>query len=112
MGIIYSLSLKNNVCFATNSYFAKQLKVSNRTITSSISKLKSEGYIYVEMVDNNRKIYLTELWKNSSTHIENYFYDGQNYSYKIKYKLNYEIKYIFINFKYFKVFKVQKGSDK
>lgn len=76
MGIIYSLSLKNNVCFATNSYFAKQLKVSNRTITSSISKLKSEGYIYVEMVDNNRKIYLTELWKNSSTHIENYFYDG------------------------------------
>lgn len=76
MGIIYSLSLKNNVCFATNSYFAKQLKVSNRTITSSLSKLKSEGYIYVEMVDNNRKIYLTELWKNSSTHIENYFYDG------------------------------------
>lgn len=76
MGIIYSLSIKNKVCFASNSYFANRLKVSNRTVTSSISKLRKEGYIYIEMNDNSRKIYLTEVCKNSSICIENYFYDG------------------------------------
>lgn len=73
MGIIYSLSLKNRECYASNSYFAKKLKVSNRTITSSISNLKNAGYIKVEQISNNRRIYVKTRWKFSSIGIEKNF---------------------------------------
>ena len=39
LGIIYSLSIKDNICFAKNDYFAKQLNVSIRTISSTLSCL-------------------------------------------------------------------------
>ena len=47
MGVINSLSYKDNVCFASNEYFSKRLKVSKRTITATISMLKKQNLIKI-----------------------------------------------------------------
>ena len=58
MGIINSLSLNNNTCFASNDYFSSMLNLSNRTITSAIAKLKKENLIEITTVNSRRNIYL------------------------------------------------------
>lgn len=52
-GEISSLSNKMGYCFATNGYFAKLYKCTNRTIQNAISKLQEQGFIKV-VIDNNR----------------------------------------------------------
>lgn len=74
MGIINSLSFKDNVCFASNEYFSKKLKVSKRTITSSLSILKQENLIGIEVINHLRTIYLNyDNTKYSSTSMEDNF---------------------------------------
>ena len=74
MGIINSLSFKDNVCFASNEYFSKRLKVSKRTITSSLSILKHENLIKIEVINHLRTIYLNYDNKQySSTPMEDDF---------------------------------------
>lgn len=59
-GEISSLSNKMGYCFATNGYFAKLYKCTNRTIQNAISKLQEKGFIEVVIENRNqRKIYLT-----------------------------------------------------
>lgn len=59
-GEISSLSNKIGYCFATNGYFAKLYKCTNRTIQNAISKLQEKGFIKVEIENKNqRKIYIT-----------------------------------------------------
>lgn len=58
MGLIVSLTLKNNYCFASNKYFADNLNISVRTVTFALSKLKLEEYIFVRTDNGRRKIYL------------------------------------------------------
>lgn len=58
MGVINSLSYKDNVCFASNEYFSKRLKVSKRTITATISMLKKQNLIKIEVINHLRTIYL------------------------------------------------------
>ena len=60
MAIIFSLSLKRNECFASNEYLSKRTNVSKRTITSSLAKLKRENLIRIEVINNQRKIYLSD----------------------------------------------------
>lgn len=60
MAVIFSLNLKSNECFASNKYLSKKTNVSKRTITSSLSKLKKENFIRIEVINNQRKIYLSE----------------------------------------------------
>lgn len=58
-GEISSLSNKKGYCFATNSYFAKLYKCTNRTIQNAISKLQEKGFIKAVIENNNlRKIFV------------------------------------------------------
>lgn len=50
---------KQTICFS-NEYASKQLKVSDRTITNSISKLKSLGFINTYITREKRFIYLVK----------------------------------------------------
>ena len=60
IGLIVSLTLKNNYCFASNKYFADNLNISVRTVTLALSKLKLEEYIFVRTDNGRRKIYLNK----------------------------------------------------
>lgn len=74
LGIIYSLSIKDNICFAKNEYFANQLNISTRTISSTLSKLKKLNLIKIETKNHLRNIYINEkLKQNISMHIEEFF---------------------------------------
>ena len=73
LGIVYSLSIKDNICFAKNDYFATQLNVSIRTISSTLSKLRKLNLIKVETKNHLRQIYLNEkLKQNISCCIEEF----------------------------------------
>lgn len=62
--MITSLTCKEGFCFATNSYFAEELDVHPKTVSSWISDLRDKDFIKVELVrkDNKqiiqRKIYI------------------------------------------------------
>ena len=58
LGLIISLTLKNGYCYASNEYLANYVKVSKRTISDSLSKIKRLKYIIVKYENNNRRIYL------------------------------------------------------
>ena len=78
-GEISSLSNKIGYCFATNSYFAKLYKCTNRTIQNAISKLQEHGFIKVVIENRNqRKIYLTTNIKAKAQELscENNFTGG------------------------------------
>lgn len=78
-GEISSLSNKIGYCFATNSYFAKLYKCTNRTIQNAISKLQEHGFIKVVIENRNqRKIYLTTNIKAEAQELscENNFMGG------------------------------------
>lgn len=57
-GIIGVLTNSKGYCYANNNYLSKQLNISKRTITNSISKLRQANYIKVENENYQRKIYL------------------------------------------------------
>jgi biotin operon repressor len=55
-------SLDNNHgCFASNAYFAKFLRVSETTISTSISKLKALGLIYQESFNGRERVLHSNL---------------------------------------------------
>lgn len=58
LGIINSLSNNKEYCYASNSYFAKELNVGNKTISQSLSNLKKLNYINIKYEKDKRKIYL------------------------------------------------------
>ena len=65
--MITSLACKEGYCFATNNYFAEELGVHPKTVSSWISDLREKNYIKVEMVRKEnkqiikRKIYINDL---------------------------------------------------
>ena len=62
MGLITTLSMKDGFCYASNRYLSNLLKVSKRTITSSITALRRKDYIKIDNEDNSRKIYLANIF--------------------------------------------------
>ena len=62
MGLITTLSMKDGFCYANNRYLSNLLKVSKRTITSSITALRRKKYIKIDNEDNSRKIYLANIF--------------------------------------------------
>jgi len=71
MGIINSLAYEKQYCYASNEYLSKRLNISRRTISKSLSKLKRENFIKIEVNNYKRKIYLTSLvWNNNSRGID------------------------------------------
>lgn len=65
--IITSLACKEGYCFATNHYFAEELGVHPKTVSSWVSDLRDKNYIKVEMVRKEnkqiiqRKIYINDV---------------------------------------------------
>lgn len=53
--MITSLAYKEGYCFATNNYFAEELGVHPKTVSSWISDLRDKNYIKVEMVRKENK---------------------------------------------------------
>ncbi len=62
MGLITTLSMKDGFCYASNRYLSNLLKVSKRTITSSISALRIKKYIKIDNENNSRRIYLANIF--------------------------------------------------
>lgn len=67
-GYIVALSQKNGYCFATNAFFVKKLKVSERTVTRIVSELRNAGLISctwgaVKMADSEGLFFGGELAK-------------------------------------------------
>ena len=62
MGLITTLSMKDGFCYASNRYLSNLLKVSKRTISSSITALRRKKYIKVDNEDFERKIYLANIF--------------------------------------------------
>lgn len=65
--MITSLACKEGYCFATNNYFAEELGVHPKTISSWISDLREKNYLKVDIVRNEnkqiiqRKIYINDV---------------------------------------------------
>ena len=57
MGLITTLSMKDGYCYASNRYLSNLLKVSKRTISSSITALRRKKYVEIGNDDSARKIY-------------------------------------------------------
>lgn len=64
MGLITTLSMKDEYCYASNRYLSKLLKVSKRTISSSITALRRKKYVEIGNDDNARKIYLANIFQS------------------------------------------------
>ena len=65
--MITSLACKEGYCFATNNYFAEELGVHPKTISSWISDLREKNYLKIDIVRNEnkqiiqRKIYINDV---------------------------------------------------
>lgn len=62
MGLITTLSMKDVYCYASNRYLSNLLKVSKRTISSSITTLRRNNYLKIDNDDSARKIYLANIF--------------------------------------------------
>ena len=62
MGLITTLSMKDGYCYASNRYLSNLLKVSKRTISSSITTLRRNNYLKIDNEDSARKIYLASIF--------------------------------------------------
>ena len=58
LGLITSLTLKIDYCYASNEYLANYINVSKRTISDSLFKLKKLKYIKIKYINSKRRIYL------------------------------------------------------
>lgn len=62
-----ALSNKNGYCHANNTYFANLYNLSNRAISSRLSRLEKAGFIKIvidKKAGNQRKIYLSEAYRS------------------------------------------------
>ena len=62
MGLITTLSMKDGYCYASNRYLSNLLKLSKRTISSSITALRRKKYVEIGNDDSARKIYLANIF--------------------------------------------------
>ena len=62
MGLITTLSMKDGYCYTSNRYLSNLLKVSKRTISSSITSLRRNNYLKIDNEDSARKIYLASIF--------------------------------------------------
>ena len=60
MSQLISLTFKNGYCFASNEYLANSMNVTKRTISKSLSNLKTQKYIIISYENQARKIYLNK----------------------------------------------------
>lgn len=70
-GFIYLMD-KNNYCICSNLYFSKILNLSVTSISTSISKLEKEGYIFKEIKHGNKRLLKTNngIYETHSQYLE------------------------------------------
>ena len=79
--MITSLACKEGYCFATNNYFAEELGVHHKTVSSWISDLRDKNFIKVEMVrKENKQIIQRKIYINDVPYPLNnvYLYQSKN----------------------------------
>ena len=79
--MITSLACKEGYCFATNNYFAEELGVHPKTISSWISDLRDKKFIKVEILRNeNKQIIKRKIYINDAPYPLNngYMYQSKN----------------------------------
>ena len=79
--VITALSNKEGYCFATNNYFAEELGVHPKTVSSWISDLRDKNFIKVEMVrKENKQIIQRKIYINDVPYPLNngYLYQSKN----------------------------------
>lgn len=107
--MITSLACKEGYCFATNNYFAEELGVHPKTISSWISDLREKNYLKVDIVRNEnkqiiqRKIYINDVpyplnngyqYQSKNGQAINQKMEGNNIKYNNKYNNKVQKKYI------------------
>lgn len=107
--MITSLACKEGYCFATNNYFAKELGVHPKTISSWISDLREKNYLKVDIVRNEnkqiiqRKIYINDVpyplnngyqYQSKNGQAINQKMESNNIKYNNKYNNKVQKKYI------------------
>ena len=58
LSLIISLAMERNYCFANNQFLADYINTSKRTISDSLTRLKSLKYIIIKKENGKRRIYL------------------------------------------------------
>ena len=79
--MITSLACKEGFCFATNNYFAEELGVHPKTVSSWISDLRDKNFIKVDLIRNeNKQIIQRKIYINDVTYPLNngYLYQSKN----------------------------------
>lgn len=79
--MITSLACKEGFCFATNNYFAEELGVHPKTVSSWISDLRDKNFIRVDFIRNeNKQIIQRKIYINDASYLLNngYMYQSQN----------------------------------
>lgn len=79
--MITSLACKDGYCFATNNYFAEELGVHPKTVSSWISDLRDKDYLKVEIVrKENKQIIQRKIYINDVPYPLNnrYMYQSKN----------------------------------
>ncbi len=79
--MITSLACKEGYCFATNNYFAKELGVHPKTVSSWISDLKDKDFVKAEVIKNeNKQIIQRKIYINDAPYPLNngYMYQSKN----------------------------------
>ena len=56
--IITSLANKEGFCYASNKYLASKFNVKDDTVSGWVSHLREKGYVYVEILRNEKKEFL------------------------------------------------------
>ena len=87
--------MKKEYCFASNNYLASYINTSERTISNSLSKLKTLKYIIVKYENMKRRIYINSEKipikvskhneKNRSNEVAETCYHNINNKYKKEY---------------------------
>ena len=75
-GEITALCNKEGYCWASNSYFAKLYEVSNQSISSWISALRSNNHIKITLT-GQRKIYISPPIKTDKPLKENLIHNSK-----------------------------------
>lgn len=76
-----SLACKEGFCFATNNYFAEELGVHPKTVSTWISDLRDKNFIKVDLIRNeNKQIIQRKIYINDVTYPLNngYLYQSKN----------------------------------
>ena len=79
--MITSLACKEGYCFATNNYFAKELGVHPKTVSSWIADLRNKDFVKVELIrDENKQIIQRKIYINDVSYPLNngYIYQSKN----------------------------------